>query len=447
MRDLSKIFNPKTIAVVGASPKENSVGLGLAKNALLGQQDREVFFVNINQPEVLGVKTFKSILEIQKEIDLVVIAVPAVAVKEVVKECCEKKVGSIIIISAGFSEIGKEGEIIQKEIIKLVKDANISLVGPNCLGIIRNQNNLNASFAPELLKQGNVAFVSQSGAILDAIIDGAGNLGLSYAISFGNEADVDLNDFLEWLEKDDATKVIALYVEAIKDGKRFMEIARRIVKTKPILVLKAGKFDTGKNAIKSHTGSMAGDYKVYNAVFKQIGVIEVDSIEELSDIAKLVSCQKKCENSFAIVTNGGGCGVLSADYCKQNGINLVKLSKETIDKISESEVMNKAWSKANPVDIVGDASCERYKVAIEAVLNQNNVSGLIVIQTPQIMTNALENAKVIVEAKKRFPNKPIICFFLGEKMSEQAIKFLEENNILNYSELKRGINAIKYLIK
>jgi len=446
MRDLNKIFNPKSVAIVGATAREKSVGLGVARNILEGAQgQRSVFFVNPNQPEILGQKTYSKIIDIQEEIDLAVIVVPAPVVSQIVDECVQKKVGGVVIISAGFSEIGKEGQIKQDEIVKKVKDAGIPLIGPNCLGVINTSVGLNASFAPRTPKKGEVAFVSQSGALLDILIDGAEDLGVSCAISYGNEADVGLLDVLEWLENDQATKVIALYVEAIKDGRRFMDIASKIVKTKPIIALKAGKFESSSNAVKSHTGSMAGDYKIYNSAFKQSGVIEIESIEEMLDVAKLLAWQNRCKNSFGIITNGGGCGVLATDYCKINGINLAKLSSETVEKISANPVMSPVWSKSNPADIVGDASPMRYKATIEAVLVQEDISGVMVIQTPQIMTEALENARVIIEAHNSFPSKPIVCFFLGGKISQEAIKLLQENKIPNYSELKRGIKSLSFL--
>lgn len=447
MKNLDKIFNPKTVAIIGASSKEKSVGLGLVKNILTGKEERAIFFVNINQQEIFGNKVFGKIADIQDEIDLAVIAVPAPFVSQVVGECCEKKVGGIIVISAGFSEIGEEGKIRQQDILEKARQAGIPMVGPNCLGVIRTKNKLNASFAPATPNSGNVAFVSQSGALLDIIIDGTEKLGMSYAISYGNEADVTLIDFLEWLEKDNDTKVIALYVEAISNGQKFMEVAKRITKIKPIVAIKAGKFDSGKKAVQSHTGSMAGDYQTYKAVFQQIGIIEVDSVEEMIDTVKVLSWQPVCPNAFAIVTNGGGCGVMATDHCKAIGINLAKLSEKTVDKISSSSEMSPLWSKANPVDIVGDASSARYKAAIGAVLGQENVGGLILIQTPQIMTNPMEDAKIAIEAKRSFPHKPIVCFFLGGKLSAKAVDLLEDNHIPNYSDLKRGIIAIKSLIK
>ncbi len=447
MRNLDKIFNPKSIAIIGASPKEKTVGFGLVKNALTGKDLRQIFFVNPNRSEILGEKTFNKVADIQTDIDLAVIAVSAEHVSDVIDECCEKKVGGIIVISAGFSEMGKDGQIHQEEILEKVRKVGIPMLGPNCLGVVRTKNKLNASFAPTTPGEGSIAFISQSGALVDVIIDGVEKIGVSAAVSYGNEADVGLTDLLEWFAEDEETKVIALYIEAIKDGRKFMEVAKRIAKIKPIVAIKAGKFASGIKAVQSHTGSMAGDYETYKAVFKQIGIIEADSIEELIDISKALSWQPTCVNSFAIVTNGGGCGVMAADYCKIQGMNLAKLSKETIDSISNSSDMGPLWSRANPIDIIGDASPARYKTAVEAVLSQKNIGGVMVIQTPQIMTDPMENAKIIVEARRLFPTKPIICFFLGGEMSLGAINLLENNKIPNYDELKRGVVALKSLIK
>ena len=419
----------------------------MVKNILTGKDERKIYFVNPNPEEIMGIKPVAKISEITEEIDLAVVAVPAKFVSEVIDECCAKKVGGIIVISAGFGEAGEEGKIHQEEILEKVRTAGIPMIGPNCLGVVVTKNKLNASFSPGTPEEGKIAFLSQSGALVDVVIDGVDKLGVSAAVSYGNEADIGLTDLIEWFGQDRATKVLALYVEAIRDGKKFMEVAKKITKTKPIVAIKAGKFAAGVQAVQSHTGSMAGDYETYKAVFKQVGIIEAESIEEWIDISKLLAWQPCCNNSFAIVTNGGGCGVMAADYCKIEGINLAELTQETVNKISSSPNMSPHWSKHNPLDIVGDASSIGYKVAIETVLNQKDVGGLIVIQTPQIMTDPDENAKIIVELKKKFPKKPIICFFLGGKMSDEAIDLLESNHIPNYSDLKRGIIAIKSLTK
>ncbi|GAI58553.1 unnamed protein product, partial [marine sediment metagenome] len=235
-----------------------------------------------------------------------------------VKECCEKKAGGIIIISSGFAESGKKGKVLQDEIIKMVKKARVPLVGPNCLGIVRPSIKLNASFAPASPQKGEIAFLSQSGALIDSVIDRnlIENYGFSNLISYGNEADLEISDFLEWLKKDKETKVIALYIEGVKNGRRFMKIAKEVSRLKPILALKAGKTKRGAEAVTTHTASLAGIYETYSAVFKQTGIIETGTIEELFDVSKTLSWQPRCKNGLGIVTNGGGCGVLMADYCQ-----------------------------------------------------------------------------------------------------------------------------------
>jgi len=448
MKKLNKIFNPKSIAIIGANSREDSVGRGLVKNALEGRNLRKIFCINPFEKEVLGIKCLSKITEVKENVDLAIIAVKAKIVPKIVKECCRKRVGGMIIISAGFGEIGKEGKKIENEIVKIVRRAKIPLIGPNTLGIIRPSIKLNASFAPATPKSGNIAFLSQSGALLDSIIDKSlnENYGFSTIISLGNQSDLTISDFLEFLENDKETKVIAVYLEGIRNGRRFLKVAKRVSKKKPIIIIKAGRTEKGKKAVSTHTGSLAGEYQIYKAVFKQTGVIEVNSVEELLDIAKALSWQPRTKNGIGIITNGGGVGVLSADYCQDLKINLPELKKETIKKIENSGVMHPAWSKRNPVDIVGDALPTRYKVAIEALLKQKNIYGLIIIETLQIMTKPIENAKIIIEAKKKWKEKPIICAFLGGKMSEKGIKILEKNKIPNYSDVKRAVRAMKALV-
>ncbi|XOB41885.1 MAG: acetate--CoA ligase family protein [Candidatus Nealsonbacteria bacterium] len=449
MRNLEKIFNPKSITIIGAKPEEKSVGWGLMKNALEGKAKRKVYAINPYRKEVLGVKCLPSIKSIKRLVDLAIIAVPAKIVPKVVKECCEKKAGGIIIISSGFAESGKKGKVLQDEIIKMVKKARVPLVGPNCLGIVRPSIKLNASFAPASPKKGEIAFLSQSGALIDSVIDRnlIENYGFSNLISYGNEADLEISDFLEWLKKDKETKVIALYIEGVKNGRRFMKIAKEVSRLKPILALKAGKTKRGAEAVTTHTASLAGIYETYSAVFKQTGIIETGTIEELFDVSKTLSWQPRCKNGLGIVTNGGGCGVLMADYCQELGIKLSKLNRRTLQKLEKSKKMHPAYSKRNPLDIVGDALACRYQVAIEALLEQKDVYGLLVIQTLQIMTETEKNAKIIIEAKRKWPEKPIICCFLGGKFAQPGIKLLEENKIPNYPDLKRAAISIKALIK
>ncbi|MCK4473715.1 CoA-binding protein [Candidatus Parcubacteria bacterium] len=449
MRNLERIFNPKSIAVLGAKSDIKSVGWGLMKNVLEGKTKRKIFVVNPFKKEVFGIKCFPSIKSINETIDLAIIVVPARIVLKVVKECCEKRVGGLIIISSGFAERGEKGQILQKKITEMVKQAKIPLIGPNVLGIIRPSKNLNASFAPATPNQGKIAVVSQSGALIDSIIDRSlfENYGFSTLISYGNEADLELSDFLLWLKKDKETKVIAVYLEGLKNGQKFMKVAKEVVKIKPIVIIKAGRSKKGVEAITTHTASLAGDYEIYSAAFKQIGLIQVDTVEQLFDTAKSLAWQPKCKNNIGIVTNGGGCGVLMADYCDELGIKLAKLSKTTLKKLAKTKKMHFACSKRNPLDIIGDALAVRYKIGIEALLAQKDIYGLIIIQTLQIMTEPQKNAKIIVRAKKKWPKKPIICAFLGGKITKKGIEILEKNQIPNYSDLKRAAWAMKVLIK
>jgi acetyltransferase len=297
-------------------------------------------------------------------------------------------------------------------------------------------------------KKGEIALISQSGALVDLIIDKAifEDYGFSKIVSVGNEADLEVSDFLEWLKDDKETKVILLYLESVKSGKKFIKVAKEVSKTKVTVALKAGKSELGIKAVSSHTGALAGVHEIYQAVFKKTKIIEAETIDELLDFAKVLSWQPKTKNGIGIVTNGGGCGILMADYCQEFKINLPPLGNETIKEIEKSKLMPLHWSKRNPVDILGDDSPERYKVAIESLLKQKNIHGLIVIQTVQIMTNPFLNAKIIVRAHKKFPQKPILCCFLGGKLSERGIKVLEKNRIPNFPELKRAAKAMRILI-
>lgn len=448
MRNLNRIFNPKSIAVIGACPRPGSVGRGLFKNILEGKKLRKIFAINPYEKEVLGVKCLSSIKSVKDSVDLAIIAVPAKIVPKVVRECCQKKVGGIIIISSGFAESGKGGKTLQDEIIKIVKKAGVPLIGPNCLGIIRPSINLNASFAPATPQKGEIALLAQSGALIDSVIDRSliENYGFSTIISYGNEADLEISDFLEWLRTDKETKVVTIYLEGLKDGRRFMKIAKELSKRKPILALKAGKTELGKKAILSHTASLAGSPQIFSAAFRQSGIIEVESLEELFDLSKVLSWQPKSRNGIGVITNGGGAGVLITDYFQALKINLPKLESKTIEKLEKSKKMHPAFSRSNPLDIVGDALSDRYQVVIESLLEQKNIYGLLIIQTLQIMTEVEKNAKIIVEAKRKWPEKPIICCFLGGKLTSPGIKILEKNKIPNYPDLKRAAISMKALI-
>ncbi len=454
MKNLKPIFEPKSVAVIGASRDQHKVGYGVVKNLKEGgffytnfsQQFRgDIYPVTINAKEILGLKCYKSVLQIRGAVDLAVIAVPSVSVFQVVRECVKKKVKGIVIISAGFAETGEEGKELQQKIVDMVRKAKIPLIGPNCLGIINTHASLNATFAPVMPPKGNVAFVSQSGALADSILDWSveSHYGFSKLISYGNSADLDVNDFIEFLSEDRQTKVIALYIEGISDGRRFMHVAKRC--KKPIVVVKAGRTEAGMKAVGSHTGSLAGSFEVYKSAFRQSGVHLAETLQELFDYSWMLANQHRMkENSVAVITNGGGCGVLAADYCDMFGLKLSVPKESAFKKIDKK--MHHAYSRRNPLDLVGDALPERYESAIDAMLSDSSVHGLVVIETLQTMTKPVEIAKIIVKAKRRFPRKPIVCAFMGGKFTRAGKMYLEAHGVAVFSDLERAVKNLKVLL-
>jgi len=459
MKGLDYILKPRSIALVGASRKKQSVGHGILVNLLKGGTfmtkyckpfSGKVYPINPKTDKLLGKKCYKSVLDVKADIDMAVIAVSSKFVPGIMKECVKKGIKGAIIISAGFGEVGAAGIKLQDEILKIAKKGGIRIVGPNCLGILRMENHMNASFAPTIAPKGSIAFVSQSGALADSVIDWAieNRYGFSTIISYGNKADLDANDFMEWLADDPETSVITMYIEGVKDGRKLLKAAKKVVKKKPVVVIKAGRGEAGTKAISSHTGSLAGSYNVYKAAFKQAGVILVDDVEELFDIAKALAEQPACTmNSIAIVTNGGGCGVLAADYCEELGVKLARLRPSTIKKLEKGGKMHPAYSRRNPLDIVGDALPERYKVAVDTLISEPYIGGLIVIQTLQTMTDPIADAKVVLEAHKKFPKKPIICTYMGGKFTKSGINYLEDHCIPDYNDPKKAARAMWALVE
>jgi len=459
MKPLDYILKPKSIAVVGASRRVESVGHGILTNLIKGGVfmskyckpfKGRVYAINTKANTVLGKKAYNSVLDVKQNIDLAVIAVPSKVVPAVMQECVTKGVRGAIIISAGFGEFGEKGIALQKEVLKIAKKGNIRIVGPNCLGILRTENSMNASFAPTMPPRGKIAFVSQSGALADSVIDWAieNRYGFSNVISYGNKADLDVNDFMEWLADDPETNVITLYIEGVKDGRKFLKAAKKVAKKKPVIALKAGRGAAGSKAISSHTGSLAGSYETYQAVFRQSGIIPADNVEELFDLAKALAEQPAVsKNSIAIVTNGGGCGVLTADYCEEFGVQLAKFTKNTIKKLEKGGKMHPAYSRRNPLDIVGDALPERYRVAIDTLIAEPYIHGLIVLQTLQTMTDPIKDAQVMIDAHKKWPNKPIIAVYMGGKFTEGGVNFLEDHCIPDYNDPRKAARAMWALIE
>lgn len=446
---INSLFDPKSVAVIGATDREGSVGFGLCRNLLEGGKRRKIYFVNPNRSEVFSKKTYPSVLDIKEKVELAVIAVPAPVVEKVAREAAKKKVDAVIVISAGFSEAGKEGEKRQEIIAEIAREAGMSLAGPNCLGVIRPGAEFNATFAPATPRKGGIAFISQSGALIDSVIDRSlsSYYGFSGIASLGNMAGVTISDLLHFFKEDKETKSIILYLEGVKEGRDFMRALKEAAQVKPVAALKAGRSKKGGEAVSSHTGSLAGEAEVYSAVFKQTGVFEVKRITDLLNVGRVLAWQPRFEGKVGIVTNGGGAGVLAVDALSRLGVPLASLSEKTRKRLQASKVMHPDFSPENPLDIVGDARSERYEEAVSALLGDKEVGALLVIETLQIMTEPLKNAKILIEARKKYAQKPIIASFMGGKLSSKAAGLLEKNRIPNFFDPQEAALAIKSLRK
>lgn len=440
---LDPLFKPRGVAVVGASRSPEKVGHAVVKNLLEGGGRRvEVYPVNPKAEEILGLRSYPSILEIEGEVDLAVVAVPAPIVPSVVEDCGKGGVRFAVVISAGFKESGSEGVEREKQLKEVAKRAGVRLVGPNCLGLLTPTYGLNASFAPFMPSPGNIALISQSGALLDALLDWSLNerIGFSKAVSLGNRADLDESDFMAYFGEDEETKVILCYLESIERGRKFMEVAQEVARRKPVLVVKAGVSESGARAASSHTGSLAGSAAAYEAAFKQARVIQAGSIEELFALAEAFSKQPPPKGRrIAVVTNAGGPGVLATDAAEREGLEMAQFELETIRRLREALPLMAAVT--NPVDVIGDATSERYKVALDIVERDPNVDAICVILTPQAMTDTEEVARVICDLSSR-SEKTFVTSFMGGEKVEEAKQILSEEGVPNYPFPEHAIRAL-----
>jgi len=452
--NLHYLFNPRTVVVIGASDKVDTVGHSAIKNLLYGRVNgsyREegyqgkVYAVNVREQKHLGVPTYSSILEVpEDEIDLALIAIPAKYVLKVIDQCAKKKVKAAIVISAGFSETGKDGKRLEDELVEKARRYGIRILGPNCLGVMNVFKRLNATFTDEMLMLGPISFISQSGALCAAAIHYAKEkkIGFSHFISVGDKADIEDAELLDYLNKDPHTKCIALYVESFKDGRKFFETALRVNRTTPIVVLKAGRTEEGAKAAASHTGSIAGNDEAYDAAFKQAGIYRVDTLESLFDCARALGYQPIPRGDrVAILTNSGGPGVLAADHATRIGLRLAKLSAETLEKLNEH--LPPAWSHSNPIDILGDAGVVRYREILNILMEAPEVDSILVILTPLTFTHPYLVSQQIVQIARKSP-KPILANYLGT-ISQISGRYLDENGVPDITWTERAVRAMHAL--
>jgi acetyltransferase len=446
--NLDKIFNPQNVAIIGASDAEGSVGYAIVKNFTHMGYGGKVFFVNIRKPEILGVKTYPSVDQIPEPVDLAIVATPAKTVPDVMEECGKAHVKGVIIVSAGFKETGPVGKALEEKISAAAKKYGIRVIGPNCIGIIRPRTNLNATFLDKMPKPGNVAFLSQSGALGSAILDWAihENIGFSNFVSVGSMIDVDFGDLIDYFGSDPKTKSILMYVEGITEARKFMSAARHFARTKPIIVVKSGKFAESAKAAASHTGSLSGEDDIYDAAFKRAGIVRVSEIADLFNAAEVLGTQPLPKGrQLAVITNAGGPGVMATDSLIAQGGQLAKLSQKTMDSLNA--VLPPFWSHGNPIDVLGDARSDRYKAAVEACLNDENIDGICIVFTQQAVSESVEIAKNIVELVrgKSYQTKTILTSFMGFGAVQEANSILNANNIPTYSTPEQAIKTYMYM--
>ncbi|WMW21264.1 acetate--CoA ligase family protein [Methanolobus mangrovi] len=443
---LEKMFNPNSVAVIGASRTKGKVGRAVLEN-LMQNSELKVIPINPNVDEILGLPCYPNIIDVPGEAkaDLAVIVVPAKMVPGSIDECGQAGVENVIVISAGFKEAGVEGARLERECISLCEQYGMKMIGPNCLGIIDTASGLNASFAANVAYEGNIALMSQSGAICTVTLDWAERIGAGFSkfISLGNKAVLAENEFLQLFENDPSTAVIAAYLEGVKDGPEFIKIAQRVSRSKPIIIVKSGRTSVGSRAVSSHTGTLAGSDAAYNAGFKQGGVIRADSLEEMLDYSRAFSvCPLPEGRNIAIITNAGGLGILTADACYNAGLSIASFEENTIERLREK--LPAAANFYDPVDVLGDAGADLYEHALDVVLEDINVNGAIVLVSPQSMTDVPGIAEKVAEKIKK-SKKPILCNFAGGSRIAAGEDVLNSYGIPNYSSSERAVASMNAL--
>jgi acetyl coenzyme A synthetase (ADP forming)-like protein len=436
-----QLLTIRSIAVVGASQDPNKVGYAITRNLLSFKGS--LYPVNPKATEVLGRKAYPSLSQIPENVDVAVVAIPAKGVPLVMKEAGEKKVPLVIIISSGFREAGEAGRLLEKETLAIARQYGVRIMGPNCLGLMLPHQAINTTFDPVSPKPGKIAFISQSGAIITTIVDWSlpEEIGLSAVISVGNQADLTFEDFVLFAGNDPNTRAIILYAEQIRYGRRFLDTVSRITPEKPVVVIKAGASAVGQKAAASHTGSLAGSHAVYLAAFRQAGVIPVNSIRGAFQTAELLASEGYPKGNRAIViTNAGGFGVLSSDYAEQNGIVMAEFSDELIGELNE--VLPPDWSRANPIDMVGDSSADRFARTFDIMIKNQQIWDIaFVIAVPSAISDPIRVANEIVRFSKHTHKMIVGCMIGGDSM-KTPLRILRDAQIPNFPDLEDAFKAV-----
>lgn len=448
IRNLDKLFNPKSIALIGASNRPQSVGAVLAGNLFLSGFAGPVMPVNPKHQAIHGVLTYKDVASLPVTPDLAVISTPPDAIPGIVAQLGERGTRAAVVITAGFGEGSDEkGRALKQTLLDAAKPHSFRIIGPNCLGIMVPRIGLNASFCHLTPKTGPIAFVAQSGAIVTSVVDWAHSrgIGFSHLVSLGDMADVDFGDMLDYLANDPNTKAILMYVEAVTSARKFMSAARAAARMKPVIVVKAGRYAEGAKAAASHTGALAGLDAVYDTVFRRAGMLRVISLTQLFDAVEVLAMMTPPEGDrLAILTNGGGIGVLATDALIALGGRLAELKPETIQNLNA--VLPPTWSHANPVDIIGDAPGKRYEDALKVILEDKGVDATLVLNCPTAVASPIEAAKAVASVAGERKGRRIITSWVGDSVAREARKLFEEKRIPSYETPEQAVRAFTYLV-
>ncbi len=432
MSNLKTLLEPKSVAIIGAGEREGSLGRTLVANMIGAKFQGKLYPINPKYETILGIPAYPSILDVPDEIDLVVIATPAATVPALVRDCGRKKIPSTIVISAGFKEVGEEGQKLENEILAIARETGMRILGPNCLGCMNAHVGLNATFAAGCALKGNIAFISQSGALCTAVLDWSleRELGFSAFVSLGSMCDIEWGDLIDYLGKDPQTAAVIMYMETIGNSEKFLKAVTNVAFHKPLCVIKAGRTQAAARAAASHTGSLAGSDDVFTAAMRQKGVMRVDTIDELFEVALCIGKQPMPKGSnLTIVTNAGGPGVLATDAAVLSGAELTELPRAAIETLNK--VLPASWSHGNPIDVLGDADAKRYVEAIAKALEEPTTDGVLVILTPQDMTDSTGTAKALVERAKEF-KKPILTSWMGGRTVFEGREILKKAGLPNF---------------
>jgi len=446
-QQLDSIFYPKSVAIIGARDKEGTVGRTILWNLLRSPFGGIIYPINPKRKSVFGIKCYPSIKDIPETVDLAIVAVNAGLVPDIINECSDAKVSSAIIVSAGFTELGEKGKILERKIRENAKKGRMRIIGPNCLGVMNPVIGLNATFAADIALNGNIAFISQSGALCTAVLDWSikEKVGFSAFVSIGSMIDVNWGDLINYFGNDSNTESILIYMEEVKDARAFLSAAREVALTKPIILIKAGITEESAKAAESHTGALSGRDDVLNAALRRVGVLRVDSIADLFSMAELLSKHPKPKGAnLTIISNAGGPAVIATDSLIKNGGSLTKISLEIMECLNG--FLPDAWSRNNPIDILGDASAETYAKTLEIAVKDENAHGILAIVTPQYMTDSTAIAKELAK-HAHDKQKPILASWMGAKSVEEGIEILTDNQISCFSFPDEACKAFAYMWK